>query len=114
MNVRQNDEVRLNHVLEAIRNISLFTKGLSEVDFLKNRLVQSAVERQLEIIGEASARLSESLKGKFPEIEWNKIKAFRNIIAHEYFGVSSKQVWQVIQKDLLLLKKQLQKVLKAL
>ena len=90
------DKERLQHIYDAICNIESFTKGFSEKEYLQNLLVQSAVERQLEIIGEACANVSDKIKKKYPQVEWNKIKAFRNIIAHEYFGVSSKQIWNVV------------------
>lgn len=75
-------------------------------------MVQSAVERQLEIIGEAASKLSDGIKEKYNFIEWHKIKAFRNIIAHEYFGLSKIQVWTVINTDIPKLKKEIQKILK--
>ena len=104
------DKQRLLHILESIKNIFSFTKKIDEKEFLSNLLIQSAVERQLEIIGEATASVSDSLKEKHQEIEWNKIKAFRNIIAHEYFGVSKKQVWNVVVNELPVLQKAIKKI----
>jgi uncharacterized protein with HEPN domain len=69
------------------------------------------VERQFEIIGEATASISDELKQKQTNIEWYKIKAFRNVIAHEYFGISQKQVWNVIVNDLPRLKSSIDEVL---
>lgn len=82
---------------EAIRKIEDFTKHENEDSFKSNELVQSATERQLEIIGEAANHLSEEFKDSYPEIEWNKLRGFRNIIVHEYFGVSTQMVWSSIQ-----------------
>ena len=87
------DKQRFQHILDSILKIERFIEGAQETDYLNNDMMQPAVERQLEIIGEASAQVSEELKESLNEIEGFKIKAFRNIIAHEYFGVSGKQVW---------------------
>lgn len=108
------DEVRLKHILDSIKNINSFTKEFDEHSFLKNQMVQSAVERQLEIIGEAASKLTDEIKEKYPHIEWHKIKAFRNVIAHEYFGISKIQTWIVVRVDLPLLKKSIRKILKEI
>ena len=108
------DKERLQHIYDAICNIESFTQGFSEKDYLQNLLVQSAVERQLEIIGEACANISDKIKKKHTQVEWNKIKAFRNIIAHEYFGVSSKQIWNVVQLEISQLKISIQAITKEI
>ncbi len=106
-----NDKVRIQHISEAIRKIEDFTKTESEASFEENELVQSAVERQLEIIGEAANHLSEDFKMAYPEMEWNKLRAFRNIIAHEYFGISTKIVWTSVQQRIPQLKEIVNRIL---
>lgn len=96
---------------DAIQKIFSFTLGINEESYLSNSLVQSAVERQLEIIGEASFHLSEEVKEKYSGVEWYKIKSFRNFIAHEYFGVSSKRIWVVVVRDLPLLEISINKII---
>ncbi len=59
-----------------------------------------AVERQLEIIGEAANHLTQETKDLVPEIDWRNIKAFRNIMAHEYFGISERILFQVATHDI--------------
>ena len=71
----------------------------------------SAVERQLEIIGEAANSISDSLKEKYPGVDWKPIRRFRNVIVHEYFGVSSQILWGVIQKELPVLKVQISEII---
>jgi uncharacterized protein with HEPN domain len=105
------DNQRLLHVRDAINHILEFTEGINQEAYSSNIMIQSAVERQLEIIGEAVASMSEELKAKHSKIEWHKIKAFRNIIAHEYFGVSQKLVWNVIEKDIPMLKNSIEEIL---
>ena len=65
------------------------------------------------IIGEMVAKLSEEFKASHNIIEWLKIKGFRNLVAHDYFGVDAEEVWQIINNDLLILKKDIQKILKS-
>ncbi len=108
------DKQRLLHIRDSINNILAFTKEIDETDYMSNILVQSAVERQLEIVGEAVASISDELKGMHPNIEWYKIKAFRNVIAHEYFGISQKQVWNVIVNDIQPLKIAIDEILWSL
>ncbi len=108
------DKQRLLHVQDAMNHILLFTKGMDESAYCSNILVQSAVERQMEIIGEAVNVLSDELKAKYLDVEWYRIKAFRNVIAHEYFGISSKQVWNVVYADIPRLKISIEKILAEL
>ena len=108
------DKQRLLHIQDAMNNILSFTKGIDENGYCSNVMIQSAVERQMEIIGEAVASLSDELKEKHPHVEWYRIKAFRNVIAHEYFGISNKQVWNVICNDLPRLKDSIEKILPSL
>ena len=68
--------------------------------FGSDRKTQDAVVRNLEVIGEASHSLSDELKARPNDIEWSKIIAFRNILAHEYFGVSIPIVWDIVQNKL--------------
>jgi uncharacterized protein with HEPN domain len=105
------DKIRLLHIREAIRKIEDFTKTLDEAAFQESELVQSAVERQLEIIGEAANYLTDEFKDKYPEMEWNKLRGFRNIIVHEYFGVSIKIVWTSVQQRIPQLKIIINKIL---
>lgn len=105
------DKVRLQHIREAIRKIEDFTKSEDEISYAQNELVQSAVERQLEIIGEAANNLSNEFKSKHPEMEWNKLRGFRNIIVHEYFGISTQIIWASVQQRLPQLKQIVNKIL---
>ncbi len=80
-------------------------------DFFKSTLVQDAVIRRLEIIGEASKNIPESFKKEHNNIPWDKMSAMRNILIHEYFGVDLGLVWQVVQKDLPPIKDLIEKLL---
>ena len=90
----------LDDILEAITKIRDYVGTLDYDAFRKDNKTQDAVIRNLEIIGEAAGRLPEAISAKAPEIEWHKIVGLRNILAHEYFGVSLPVIWDVIQHKL--------------
>jgi uncharacterized protein with HEPN domain len=94
------DKQRLEHILEAIAYIEQFTNKFTFELFNNDVLVRKGTERELITIGEASNALSETLKEKFSDIEWKKIKGFRNFIIHEYFGSSVQIIWRVIIDEL--------------
>jgi uncharacterized protein with HEPN domain len=98
------------HILSAIERIESYTKDVSENDFIENFLIQDAVMRNLEIIGEASKKLSNEVKKTNPEIPWKKITGMRDKLIHDYFGVDLISVWAVVDSDLGELKKQLLKI----
>lgn len=112
--MKKTDDAFLNHIIDAIENIDHFVEEIEERNFLHDALVQSAVIRQLEIIGEAVKNLSPALKRKKPEIPWQDIAGLRDKLIHVYFGVDLDLVWKIIQKDLPVLKHQIQKILKAM
>lgn len=94
------DKARLCHILDAIVEIESY---LSEADyelFLNNSMMKFACIKQLEIIGEASVQISDEIKMQFSEIEWSQIRGMRNIFVHEYFGIDTKLVWEIIKLDL--------------
>lgn len=68
--------------------------------FRTDRMRQSAVIREFEIIGEAVGKLPDKLKQSSPSVAWQDIKDFRNLLAHEYFGIDLEIVWSVIQDEL--------------
>ena len=87
-------------ILESSNAILAYVEGLSFDDFYGDRKTYSAVIREFEIIGEAVGKLPESFKKRHPEIEWQDIKDFRNLLSHEYFGIDLEIVWRIIEDDL--------------
>ncbi len=100
----------ITDILQNINDIMSFSRGLTKEKFIKNRLRQNAIIRSLEIIGEAVKNIPDSFRDKYPEIPWRKIAGFRDILSHAYFGVSMDRVWNIIEKDLPELKKEIEKI----
>ncbi|CAN5501140.1 hypothetical protein BH10BAC3_BH10BAC3_02180 [soil metagenome] len=71
----------------------------------------AAVERKLSIVGEATAQLSTEFRIQYDEVPWALIKGFRNILIHEYFGIDQTIVWNIINKQLPLLKQQIDTII---
>src|SRR3989338_3745372 len=90
----------------------LFSWVIFEIAFLILRMIQKdIVISNLEIIGEAAKNLTEEFRKKYPEIPWKKIAGLRDVLIHMYFGVDVDNVWNIIEKDLPVLKKNIQHVL---
>lgn len=110
--MRRDPNLFLSDIVESIGLIEKYTKKLDYKKFLRNDEAQDAVMRRIEIIGEATRNLPAGIKRKHPDIPWKQIAGMRNILAHEYFGVAMKRIWDTTQKDLPRLKKQISKLLK--
>ena len=95
------DQHCLEFVIEAIDRIINYTSEIKSADDLNNDVkVFDATMMNFVIIGEMVDRISEDLKCHHPEIDWIRIKGFRNIIAHDYFGIDAEEVWQIIQNKI--------------
>ncbi|MEW6676234.1 MAG: DUF86 domain-containing protein [Nitrospirota bacterium] len=90
----------LEDILNAGTAITEYVEGMSFDDFCNDRKTYSAVVREFEIIGEAVGKLPDEVKQRRPDVEWQDIKDFRNLLIHEYFGVDLEIVWKVVQEDL--------------
>jgi len=104
----------LDDISSACELVSEFTRGMNFDDFIQDDRTYHATLRNLEIIGEAIKNISDETKIKFPQVKWRKIAGFRDIVAHDYFGVSDEIVWDVIQNEIPLLTKQIKKIIKDL
>ena len=100
----------IEDVKESVKNIEDFSKGLTKDKFSKDNLRQSAIIRQLEIIGEAVKNIPDSFKEKFPKIPWKEIAGFRDVLSHAYFGVNINRVWNIVKIDLPKLKEEINKI----
>jgi uncharacterized protein with HEPN domain len=92
------DEIMyLQDIAESCKKILQFTAGLSQSDLIGDVRTYDAVVRNLEIIGEAAKHISEDLRIKLPDIEWQKAAGLRDMLAHAYFGIDNDILWDVVQ-----------------
>lgn len=96
----KNDSAFLWDMLDAAQTIIEFASGVRYDQYLKDRKLQMAVERGVEIIGEAARNISGPFKEAHPEIPWRLIVAQRNILAHEYGEIKQDRMWSLITKHL--------------
>lgn len=107
------DDLYLNDIIEAADHVATFLSGAGFEGFLNSELVRSAVVQKLAIIGEAAGRISEELSGRYSQIPWSQIIAFRNILIHAYFGIDWSEVWKSATVDCPILRAQVAVVLAA-
>ena len=88
----KDNSVYVKHILDAIRRIEEYTKGISEKEFMDKNMVNAAVIREIEIIGEATKMLEDDFKDEHPSIPWKKVAGMRDKLIHGYFGVDLKAV----------------------
>lgn len=108
----ERDRLFLGHILEAIRAIESFTTE-GRGHFMSDLKTQSAVIRQLEIIGEAAKNLSGELTASQTDVPWRLIAGARDRLIHGYFRVDLEAVWTMVEKDLLALKMNTQRIMGA-
>ena len=90
----------LEDILESVKNIQGYVGNLAFEELKKDRMRIDAIVRNLEIIGEASSKIPQEIKDKYPFVEWRKISDFRNVLIHEYFGINYKIMWDIIKNKL--------------
>ena len=100
----------VNDILVAMTEAQKFTEGITFEDFLKDNMRQKAVEREIEIIGEAARNIPLKIQKTYPQISWAKIIGMRNKLAHEYFGVKLQLMWDTVKENIPIDKIQFEKV----
>ncbi len=102
---------RIEDISDALDKINLYVEGLTFENWLKDQKTIDAVVRNFEIVGEAAARVPANIQEQIPEIPWYQLKAMRNVLIHEYFGVDNEVIWRTIQNDLPPLRDKIRKIL---
>ncbi|RXI96573.1 DUF86 domain-containing protein [Anaerobacillus alkaliphilus] len=102
------DRIYITHILECIDNINSYVQ--EEKDFLSSRLIQDAVIRNLEVIGEAINKGSKDLREREKLVPWSEMAGLRDVLIHNYFGVDLSIVWKVVENELPKIKPELQKI----
>ncbi len=108
------DKARLQHIYDAILEIESYVNKSTYDIFVSNTMMQFACVKQLEIIGEAANHLTPHFKKLYSEIQWREIIDLRNLLIHEYFGIDTKIVWDIIKIDIVSLKSQLKEIIEQI
>ncbi|MBI5203372.1 MAG: DUF86 domain-containing protein [Nitrospirae bacterium] len=101
----------LEDILESAGNIQSYAGSFSFDELIKDKMRIDAIVRNFEIIGEAAGKIPQEIKDKYPIVEWRKIADFRNVLAHEYFGIKYKIMWDIIKNKIPDLKVAIQSIL---
>jgi len=96
----RDESLYLADIQESCEKVLKYTAGMKYKDFVYSDLYFDAVLRNLEIIGEAVKNISEETRQEYPNVKWRKIAGFRDIVAHEYFGVNHETVWDIVQNEI--------------
>jgi uncharacterized protein with HEPN domain len=100
MPLNERDTAYLWDMLDAAKTIREFVSDLSLGQYLRDRKLQLAIERELEIIGEAAGRLSKEYHAAHGQIPWRNIIGMRNVLAHEYGEVKQESLWKVVTENI--------------
>ncbi len=97
---KRDPKILLSDILSSIEKIKLYVEGYDFDSFVEDSKTTDAVIRNFEIIGEAANRLPDEFKENYSNINWFRIRGFRNRIVHDYIGIDYSIVWNIIEKDL--------------
>jgi uncharacterized protein with HEPN domain len=109
--MNKDDAIQLKYMLRAIEQLEHYTRGMSESEFASRPMVQDAVARQVDIVGEAARKISPEFQALHPKIHWTKTLEIHDRIVGEDFRLNLALVWNTIQDDFPLLKQAIRKLL---
>jgi len=97
---RRDWKIRVTDILECIDRIACYTEDMTLAEFQGDNKTSDAVLRNLEIIGEAARHVPKEIQDRYPDLPWMEMRAMRNIVIHEYFGVNLNIIWHTINYNL--------------
>ena len=109
----RNSRFRIQDIINAAKTIQSYTAGMTFKEFQQNEILIKAILYDFVVIGEAAINVSSEIKSRSPQIPWRIIGDMRNVIAHEYFQVNLKIIWNTIQHNLPGLVTQLEELLQT-
>lgn len=101
----------LEFLIDSINHLESYIKNVDEDSFLRNEEKKDACLTRIVVLGEYSARVSDEIKNKFSDIEWQLMKATRNYFVHVYRGIDWRRVWETLQTDIPKLKIKIEKII---
>jgi uncharacterized protein with HEPN domain len=101
----------LQDIIDSISDIGSFIEGMSLEDFTKDKKTVNAVLRSIEVMGEASRKIPEEIRSRYPQMPWKKMTGMRDKLIHEYHGVDLDTVWQTLHDDIPPLKNKVQEII---
>jgi uncharacterized protein with HEPN domain len=101
----------LEFLIDSINHLESYIENVDEESFLRNEEKKDACLTRIVVLGEYSARISDELKNKFSDIEWQLMKATRNYFVHVYRGIDWRRVWETLQSDIPGLKIKIEKII---
>ena len=107
------EEFYLRDIILACRSVNSFVNGTSKDFFVESDIHQSAVLFKLMVIGEAAAHVSKTIRTRYSDVDWQSLKGFRNIIAHEYFSLNSDIIWDSANSDAVILQAKVLNILRV-
>lgn len=112
--MKKDPKILLGHILDSIEEIEKYKRHATKRKFSQMTMMQDAIIRRIEIIGEAVKKLPPDFKRKYPKIAWAEIAGMRDILIHDYFGVNINIVWKTIREDIPFLKNQITELIDGL
>lgn len=109
--MKKDNSIYVEHILECTKAILEYMDGKSKEDFLKERMLQDAVTRQIEIIGEATKNISQDFRNAHADIPWKQMAGMRDIIIHEYFDINLDVIFETASQWIPDLKGKIEKLL---
>ena len=94
--MKKSNLIYVGHILTCINSILKYTDGMNEDDFMRNNMVQDAILRNFEVIGEATKQIDDDFRNQNPNIPWRKMAGLRDKLIHDYMGVDLLSVWEVV------------------